>query len=399
MQLVSVLLALSLLTSCAAGPVKGDAVIRTAQEGAESAAGVILDSQSDGEDYTALSEEDMDFYLREVYAIPGEILDKGEFGAVIYTAREVDAREIVVLAGLSSADSHTVAGALEAYRQGRVGDFTGYAPQQAQVAEQGLVREGDLTCLLLCSDPEGAGKALEEEFAQMALRPYAPEDAAGSTGYIDQREYDEEGRRIFHPPGDHDMTLYDTSAIKAAWAAGDPSGLSEKDAAIYGACETVFLKEIKESMTEAEKELALHDYLVGHSEYDRKALGNGAGREDNNNPYGPLVKGYGICLGYATSFQLLMDLAGIECITVVGASSGSSQDHAWNMVKLDGDWYCVDTTWDDPVTSMMPGISFVEHTYFNVTSQFMVDTDHQWDYENVPWAAADTYSWDNRAGW
>ena len=49
---------------------------------------------------------------------------------------------------------------------------------------------------------------------------------------------------------------------------------------------------------------------------------------------------------------------------------------------------------------MIQGISYtIERTYFNVTSQFMVDTDHQWDYENVPWATADTYGWDNRAGW
>lgn len=388
MQLVSVLLALSLLTSCAAGPVKGDAVILTTQEGAETAAGVILDSQSDGEDYTALSEEDMDFYLREVYTIPGEILDKGEFGAVIYTAGEVDAREIVVLTGLGSADSHTAAGALESYRQGRVGDFTGYAPQQAQVAERGLVMDGNIALLMICTDPAGAQKAMEEDLSHLVIRPYDPEEA--DEPYDWTRYFDEEGRRIFDPPGDHDMTLYDTLAIRAAWAAGDPSGLEEKDAAIYEACEAAFDQVITEDMIDYQKELALHDYLVSHSEYDKNALRGGVGREDCSNPYGPLVKGYGICLGYATSFQLLMDLAGIECITVVGASSGSSQDHAWNMVKLDEDWYCVDTTWDDPV-GLPPGITYIEYEYFNVTSQYMVDTDHQWDYENVPWATATWY--------
>ena len=83
-----------------------------------------------------------------------------------------------------------------------------------------------------------------------------------------------------------------------------------------------------------------------------------------------------------------MDLLGIECITVVGASFGSSEDHAWNMVKLDGAWYCVDVTWDDP-----GGGGQAIHRYFNVTSQFMRDTDHQWDYGAVPEATAEEYAY------
>ena len=105
-------------------------------------------------------------------------------------------------------------------------------------------------------------------------------------------------------------------------------------------------------------------------------------------PLGLLQDGTAICLGYASTFQLLMDLLGIECITVVGASFGSSEDHAWNMVKLDGAWYCVDVTWDDP-----GGGGQAIHRYFNVTSQFMRDTDHQWDYGAVPEATAEEYAY------
>ena len=91
-----------------------------------------------------------------------------------------------------------------------------------------------------------------------------------------------------------------------------------------------------------------------------------------------------VCLGYATTFQLLMDMAGVECITVVGASSSSQEDHGWNMVRLNGNWYCVDVTWD--ANRREYGYSRGRESdwnYFNVTSDYMAG-EHQWDYANVP---------------
>ena len=110
-----------------------------------------------------------------------------------------------------------------------------------------------------------------------------------------------------------------------------------------------------------------------------------------------LVGGYGICLGYATTFQLLMDLAGVECITVVGASYGSTSDHAWNLVRLEGEWYAVDPTWNDPTGGENvagEAGSRLHHRYFNVTSDYLRDTDHQWDYLSVPEATGTRFYWD-----
>lgn len=85
---------------------------------------------------------------------------------------------------------------------------------------------------------------------------------------------------------------------------------------------------------------------------------------------------------------------------MVGASSGSTSDHAWNMVRLEGEWYCVDPTWNDPVGGehVSPHQwDQIHHTYFNVTSDYMRWTDHQWDYANVPETAANRFYW-NGAG-
>ena len=394
-RVLSLALTLLLLFGCTDGNVQspedtGGLVIETPQETMAGLARTILDSQDDGDEYGLLSGEDTGFYLTELYGVPGDTM------GLVYTVGGVDAREIAIL---YTSGGENAAPALETYRGDRCGDFFGYAPDQARLAQEGLVLEnGGWAVLLLCSDPEAAQEALDRDYPGLALRPYDPnEEVCDRTQYYDQR-----GWRIFDPPGDHDMTPYDNSAIRAAWASGDTSGLDETQKAIYDACRAIFSEVITGDMTDVEKELAAHDWLVTHGDYDRTAVGNSrVFQEHADDPYGLLVKGYGICLGYASSFQLLMDLAGVECITVAGAGSGSTRDHAWNMVKLDGEWYCVDVTWDDPVNAGYFGrwgMPIVRHTYFNVTSDYMRQTDHQWDYDNIPEATATAYSWDNLSG-
>lgn len=112
------------------------------------------------------------------------------------------------------------------------------------------------------------------------------------------------------------------------------------------------------------------------AETDRRSYG----------PYGGLVDRAAVCLGYAVSFQLLMDMSGVECLTIVGAAFNSTGDHAWNMVKLDGEWYCVDVTWDANGREQM-GDGY-EWRYLNLTSDEM-GKNHQWDYANTPEATAE----------
>ena len=137
-----------------------------------------------------------------------------------------------------------------------------------------------------------------------------------------------------------------------------------------------------EKLTDYEKELAIYRWLTWNVAYDWSHQDHfQQPPRDSYTPYGALVKGEAVCLGFATAFQLLMDMLEVECITVVGAAFQSSENHAWNMVKLDGEWYCVDATWDI-------GRSPEYYDYFNVTSDHMAKSDHQWDYVNTPMATA-----------
>ncbi len=188
------------------------------------------------------------------------------------------------------------------------------------------------------------------------------------------------GRTPYTPPTDEDMTIYDTSAILAAWRAKDPSGLSEYDRTIYDKAKAVLDTELHEGMDCYEIEWALYHWVIVSMHYDQDHEDPLATvSRDSYTPYGGLVNHKGVCLGFASLFQLLMDMAGQKCITVVGAAYSGNESHAWNMVNLEGRWYCVDSTWD--------WTNYTENHigtfYFNVSSDLMA-VDHQWDYSAVP---------------
>ena len=81
-----------------------------------------------------------------------------------------------------------------------------------------------------------------------------------------------------------------------------------------------------------------------------------------NTVYGALCDGYAQCEGYAFAFDYLCKMADIDCFTVSGTNSEGAL-HAWNAVKLDGMWYNVDCTWDDPILSPVDE-DYVRYYYF-----------------------------------
>lgn len=207
------------------------------------------------------------------------------------------------------------------------------------------------------------------------------------TAVIADPDPDYPDRTRFVPPGEEDMSLYDTSAILAAWEARDPSALDGDDREIYDAAEAIWAEIMRDGMTDLEMETAAYGWLVNNVNYDwtrQDALAETDRR--SYGPYGGLVNRAAVCLGYAASFQLLMDMSGVECITVVGAAFNSTGDHAWNMVRLNGEWYCVDVTWDANGREQLGG-SYAWR-YLNVTSDEM-GKNHQWDYANTPEATAE----------
>ena len=117
-------------------------------------------------------------------------------------------------------------------------------------------------------------------------------------------------------------------------------------------------------------ELMVHDMLINKCSYAFDSYGEPENAAWAHNIYGIFGKNTAVCQGYAKAFQLLMNYAGIECIYAIGWGLG--EGHAWNLVKLDGTWYGVDTTWNDTGD----GIAY----YFFNTSTKLFSNTHKYDY-------------------
>lgn len=333
-----------------------------------------LDEQAEMDSLTGYREPaDVEGYVKDCYKLEDvPLLD----GAI---ARMEGARafELAVLQ-VDERDTDTVKEALQSYLLERKGSFTGYFPDQADLVDNGLILiRGEWVALAVCQNSDSAQLAFNTCFG----------DGANAQGFPAVLELGPEilrldGRVVYRDPGKEDMTLFDNTAILAAWESGDNSGLSKQDKAVLDAAKTVFDQCVIPGMTDYDKEYALYVWLTGNVSYDKSHYEKKGAPRTSYEPYGPLVQGKGVCLGYAETFRLLMDMVGIECITVTGAAFQNRENHAWNMVRLNGEWYCVDPTWDNRHGP--------DHfVYFNVTSQHMADTDHQWDYDNTPEATAE----------
>ena len=90
--------------------------------------------------------------------------------------------------------------------------------------------------------------------------------------------------------------------------------------------------------SDEERERYVHDALCERITYDLEAT-------MNQSAYSALVNHQTVCAGYAKAFQYILKQLSIPCAYVTGSAEG--EDHAWNIVFLDGSWWNVDVTWDD----------------------------------------------------
>ena len=98
----------------------------------------------------------------------------------------------------------------------------------------------------------------------------------------------------------------------------------------------------------------LHNWLCDRITYSEKGIPPGGDTSVQNAVYcgtgmHGLKAGYGRCITYANAYQILLRAAGIDAFVLDGyaMSGGVKVGHAWNMVRLDGQWCFVDATWDD----------------------------------------------------
>ena len=112
--------------------------------------------------------------------------------------------------------------------------------------------------------------------------------------------------------------------------------------------------------------LWLHDWLIYNANYDFTYT--------HYHPEGVLLYGTGVCQSYSEAYALLLAEFGIENMVLVAPE----MDHAWNLVKIDGEWCHIDCTWDDPGTG-----GAENYTYFGMTDALM-QRDHVWNTSAYP---------------
>lgn len=120
-----------------------------------------------------------------------------------------------------------------------------------------------------------------------------------------------------------------------------------------------FVEDIDDKMSAYDAAIRIYAKVVNATDYDtialneQKAKGGPAKDEIDylRTICGVFIRGTAVCEGYARAIAYLMQKCGIECAEAAGyitkADGGQGTPHAWNIIKIDGEYYHVDATWDD----------------------------------------------------
>lgn len=158
------------------------------------------------------------------------------------------------------------------------------------------------------------------------------------------------------------------------------------------------LQGIKPQMEDIDKVKYFHDYIVYNCVYTVKG-------DYISTAYGALVDGKALCEGYSRAFALLCNKVGIENIFIYGTThyeSGTNIPHIWNMVKLDGEWYNIDVTNDDPPPAEgkeFLGYDFIIFNNFCFPASELTNTEVDSRYYNFPKADSTKYNYFNYYGY
>ena len=131
------------------------------------------------------------------------------------------------------------------------------------------------------------------------------------------------------------------------------------------------------SKSDYDKIYEINKYLCDSVDYPEAPFVN-----HDYTPYGALIDGRAVCDGYSRATKILAEMCGLDCYYVLGRCGDSdTYNHSWNLVKIDGDYYQLDVTWND---------CSMTDDYFLVTDDFM-SLSREWDETAYPQSYSKNY--------
>lgn len=262
------------------------------------------------------------------------------------------------------AASLLTASAAEREAEVRVPVSPGPAMAEILILEEGPVWEGETAALLAEPDWEGAIQALRAGIVARETsislrefnipRPTTPDMAELQPMFHDLLyRYGElfafSGQVVFASSGGI------LTACSPTYTMGADEYAQARD--FYDRELNAIVAQVPQGSTDLEKVLFIHDYLAAHYEYDYAF--------QNYDAYSFLRDGKGVCQAYMLVFSDLMRALDVP----VSYVSSDCINHTWNMVRLDGTWYHVDVTWDDPAINGADVMGAAGHTYFLISDE------------------------------
>lgn len=125
-----------------------------------------------------------------------------------------------------------------------------------------------------------------------------------------------------------------------------------------------------------EKEVYIHNFICENVTYDKLK------KQYSHEIIGPLGQGVGVCEGIAKAVKILCDQLMISCIVVISENNPEKKikyRHAWNVLKIDGNWYHLDATFDNTLGQK----ETVRYDYFNLDDK-SIFKDHEPVIYQVP---------------
>ena len=133
-------------------------------------------------------------------------------------------------------------------------------------------------------------------------------------------------------------------------------------------------KKIKKNMSNKQKIKTIHDYIINNGRYATDKIIKKHPNKDYNKANDILIEGVGLCSAYSDAMALFLYEFGIDNYKI------ASDNHIWNLVKINNKWLHLDLTWDDPVTQT--GVQKLEDIFMLIDNKELKElkvTQHKYD--------------------